>query len=103
MSAKATNIAAIARFTHGWAANRAMPAAPTSTDVASPAAVKVPTIPAPKSSAFLTAALRSPPPCRAKYEAVMGTMGKTHGVTSANAPAEMASQKKAPSIMDGRP
>ena len=60
--------------------------------------MNVPTIPAPKSSAFLTAALRSPPPCFAKYEAVMGTMGKTHGVRSANAPAEMASQKKALSI-----
>ena len=93
-------MAAIARFTHGLAAKRLIPAAPTSTDVASPTAVKVPMIPPPKRTAFLSAAWRFSPPCFAKYEAVMGIMGKTHGVMSAKAPAEMASQKKAPSIMD---
>ena len=58
-------------------------------------------IPPPKSTAFFTAARRLSPPCFAKYEAVMGIMGKTHGVMRAKAPAEMASQKKAPSIMCG--
>ena len=33
----------------------------------------------------------------------MGIIGKTHGVISAKAPAEMASQKKAPSIIGFSP
>src|SRR5579863_1996496 len=95
LSAKPTKIAVRRRFTHGLPASIVTPAAPTSTASARPSAVKLAMMPNPKTSAWRIDVRRSVAAWLVKYDTVIGTIGKTHGVSSDSAPADAASQMKA--------
>ena len=90
--AKLMKIPVMTRLTQGLAANLFIPAAPNSTANATPRAVKVRMIPSAKISASRIAPARCPAAWFVKYETVIGTIGKTHGVKSESAPTDIASQ-----------
>ncbi len=93
LSAKTRKIPAMMIFTHGFAAKSEMPVAPKITAKAKPRAVNVPIIPRAYASESRSALPLTFSERFAKKDTVMGIIGKTQGVSNADAPAPIAKSR----------